>query len=134
MATCGNLSFILTMHPRTERDFITRAGEIIKTYGEIMENAATVEKLEPAHLIKIAEAYIRHYRTDDFPEGLRTVYPFSDSVLNYVAEKSNNNPRIMIRILGNLLREGMLAGGKEITLEFVKNPKIHTRVGLGALP
>jgi len=134
MATCGNLSFILTMHPRTERDFINRAGEIIKTYGEIMENAATVEKLEPAHLVKIAEAYILHYRADDFPKRLSHVYPFTDSVLRYVAEKSNNNPRIMIRILGNLLWEGMVSHEKEIALEFVKTPKIHARVGLGALP
>jgi len=133
MATCGNLTFILTMHPITQREFESRAGEIIKTYGEIMDNAATVEKLEPSHLVKIAEAYIHHYRTDDFPKGLGDVYPFTNSVLNYVAENSSNNPRIMLRILGNLLMEAMLTGAKEITTEFVKTPKIHQRVGLGAI-
>lgn len=134
MTTCGNLSFILTMHPGTQHDFESRAGEIIKTYGEIMDNAATVDKLEPEHLIKIAETYIHHYRTDNFPKGqFSNIYPFTKSVLAYVAENSNNNPRVLIRILGNLLREAMLSGATEINLDFVKTPKIHTRVGLGAL-
>jgi len=133
MSTCGNLAFIVTMHPRTQHDFENRAGEIIKTYGEIMENAATVPKLEPKHLVKIAEAYIHHYRTEEFPKGLNDVYPFADDVLLYVAEKSNDNPRIMIRILGNLLREAMLSNVKMIDLGFIKTPKIHTRVGLGAV-
>jgi hypothetical protein len=133
MASCGNLSFVVTMHPNTQREFENRAGEIIKTYGEIMDNAATVEKLEPEHLVKIAKEYILHYRTDKFPKDLDDVYPFNDSVLLYVAEHSNNNPRTMIRILGHLLREAMLSNAKRITPDFVRTPKIHARVGLGAM-
>ena len=133
MASCGNLSFVMTMHPRTQRDFEMRAGEIIKTYGEIMDNAATVTRLEPDHLVKIAEKYIEHYRCEDFSKKLGYVFPFAKSVLTYVAENSANNPRTMIRILGNLLREAMLSNTKEITQSFVETPKIHSRVGLGAI-
>lgn len=134
MSTCGNLSFIVTMHPNTQRDFESRASEIIKTYGEIMENATTVPMLQPNHLVEIAMAYIRFYRSKDFPKGLDEKYPFTREVMGYVAENSRNNPRIMIRILGNLLREAKLSGTKEITFKFIKTPKIHARVGLGALP
>jgi len=134
MSTCGNLSFIVTMHPNTQRDFESRAGEIIKTYGEIMENAATVPMLEPRHLVRIAMEYINHYRSKDFPKNFDEEYPFAREVLNYVAENSKNNPRNMIRFLGNLLREAKLSGAKNISLRFVKTPKIHTRVGLGAVP
>jgi hypothetical protein len=133
MMSCGNLSFIVTMHPRTQREFEARAEEIITTYGEIMENAATVDKLEPMHLIKIAEAYINHYRLKEFPKSLKKVYPFEEESLNYIAENSRNNPRIMIRISQNVLREVMLIDEKEITLKFIKTPKIHTRVGLGTV-
>ena len=132
MSLCGNLTFVLTMYLRTQSEFETRAGEILTTYGEIMDNAATVEKLSSEHLAAIAKAYIVHYRSPNCDKK-EFAFPFTVEALNYVADNANNNPRVMLRVLGNLLREAMYANEKEITIDFIKDPKIHSSVGLGAI-
>ncbi len=135
MTACGNLTFILSMHPETQRNFESMASEIIESYGEIMENAATVEKLETEHLVPIAKTYMNHYRTAEYEKNkIGDSFPFTESTLRYVASNSNNNPRKLIRLLGNLLWEAMLSDTKEINDEFVKNPVVHSNAGLGAIP
>lgn len=133
MSECGNLTFVVTLHPTTQRKFEQASAGIMATYGDVMQNAATVEKLVPRYLVEIARLYISHFRTKNFPNNLSREYPFQERVITYVATNSKNNPRIMIRILGNLLEEAKLAGTEEITMDFVRQPKVHMRSGLGPL-
>src|SRR3989442_14696873 len=56
MAASGNLSFVVTMHPRTQALFEDQAGEILFTYGDIMGNGATIDHLKTPRVISIAHA------------------------------------------------------------------------------
>lgn len=130
MAESGNLTFVFTMHPETQGRFEDVAKVIIKSYGEIADNAVTLSKLEPKHLVKIAEAYLSHYRTSDFQKKISDAFPFSDSVLEYVTKNSANNPRTMILIMSKLLEFARYHNLKEIDLKFVKDPATRARTGL----
>ncbi len=136
MAASGNLSFVVTMHPRTQNLFESQAADILSTYGDIMGNAATIDPLKPSNLISIAKAYIEHYRSEDFPKDLRNknpIFPYSEDLLTYVSEHCGGNPRILIRVLGNMLEIGRLMKLKEIERKLLDNSRIYELSGLGEI-
>jgi hypothetical protein len=134
MGASGNLSFIVTMHPKTQQKFESKAQEIITSYGEISDNSATVDALTPAQLIQMAKLYMSRFRTKEFPSKLGEAYPLDDEILEYVAKNSKNVPRIMIRILSNLMYEALLQNLDKVTMKILLDPTTHDRVGLGAIP
>lgn len=130
MTESGNLRFVVSLHPNMELQFVGRASDILQSYGTIEENSVTVPPFSPENLIGIAQLYIKYYRLDGVPSRVGPNHPFDDEVMNFVAINAKNNPRIMIRILGNLLNEAVLAKRDRITMEFAKTPKVLKRTGL----
>ena len=127
-----NLTFVLSMHPRTQSKFEARAREILATYGEIMDNAVTVGELNDSDLIEIAELYIRKYRTKKQPEKYLETFPFTPKALDYIVAHSKSNPRVMIRLLSNALNEARFTNKKVVNTEFLQDTETHQMIGLGA--
>jgi len=130
IAECQNLSFILTLHPTTQREFEKSAGPLIDSFGTIMENSATVSQLKSEHLIEMAKLYIKHFRLPNAPKDLGPIYPFEDGALEFIASKSGGIPRNFIRFLHNAMIEAALANQDRITLKFVKQPINLSRIGI----
>jgi hypothetical protein len=130
ISECRNLSFVLTLHPTTQREFEKSAGPLIESFGTIMENAATVSQLKPDHLIEMAKLYIKHFRMPNAPKDIGPVYPFENSALEYIAQKSGGIPRIFIRFLHNAMIEAAIANQDRITLQFIKQPMNLSRIGI----
>lgn len=130
ISECRNLSFILTMHPGTQRDFESSAGPLIDSFGTIMENSSTVGSLKPEHLIEMAKLYISHFRTKNAPKEIGPIYPFEINALEYIASKSDGIPRIFIRFLHNAMIEVALSDQDKITLKFIKQPVNLSRIGI----
>jgi hypothetical protein len=127
---CQNLSFVLTLHPATQREFEKSAGPLIETYGTIMENSATVDALKPEDLVALAKIYMERFRTEDAPKNTEPIYPFEEDALAYIAEKSSGNPRICIRFLHNTMVEAALANLDRISLKFIMKPGNLSRIGI----
>lgn len=130
MSASGNLSFIVSLHPNMELQYKARASDILDSYGSISENSVTVPQLNADALTRIAHLYMKNYRLEGAPSNVGSNFPFDDEVMKFVVVNSRNNPRVMIRILGNLLNEARLAKVVKITLDFVKEPKVLRRTGL----
>lgn len=127
---CQNLSFILTMHPATQREFEKSAGPLIDTFGSIMENSTTVNPLESHHLVEMAKTYIRHFRIPAAPKAIGPIFPFEEEALRYIADRSGGIPRIFLRLLHNTMIEAALAKQDRITLKFIKRPENLSIIGI----
>ena len=127
---CGNLTFILTLHPVTQREFEKSAGRLIDSFGRIVDNAATVNPLKPNHLVEMAKTYIGHFRTQAAPARIGPLFPFEDDALEYVAKKSRGFPRDFIRYLHNAMIEARLADEGKIDLGFIRRPVNLSRIGI----
>ena len=127
---CQNVSFVLTLHPKTQRDFEQSAGPLINTFGTIKENSATVVSLKSEDLIEMAKTYIKQLRIPETPKDLDPIYPFEEAALRYIAEKSGGIPRIYLRLLHNVMIEAALAEQKGVTLKFIKQPENLLRIGI----
>jgi hypothetical protein len=127
-----NLTFVVTMHPKTQSKFESRAQEIISTYGEVMDNAATVEPVSESNLIQMSKLYISRYRTEKQPPKWVDTYPFTPKAVSYIAKRSKANPRVMIRLMSNALEEAAYDNRKVVNTEYLEDPTVHSRVGMGA--
>lgn len=128
-----NLMFILTLHPSTQHDFEEASLEVIRSYGEIAENSATLEGLKPHHFVKIAQKYILRYRSDNPPNDIDSNHPFTISALEYIATVADGNVRTFIRLCFNALMEASLQEIKKIDNKFLTAQKNHYKIGLGVL-
>jgi hypothetical protein len=129
---CDNIGFVLSLHPTSQRDFEQSAKEVIESYGEIMDNAATVEPLSNTQLVKIAEQYIMHYRSKDAPRNLDNDFPFTEEALEFIASRCQKRPRYMIRYCQYSMMEAAIRNPKIMDREFLNKPEVSTRINLPA--
>lgn len=129
---CQNLSFVLTLHPVTQRDFERAAGPLIDTFGTIKENSVTITPFKPEHLVEMAKKYMAEFRIPEAPPNLDPLHPFEKDAILYIAEKSYGIPRLFIRFLHNAMIEAALANKKKISLGFIKQPAISPRIGISS--
>ena len=129
-----NLTFILTLHPATQQYFEDASSEVIRSYGEITENAANLVEIKPHNLVKIAQKYILRYRINNPPKEIDNYYPFTISALEYIAKIAGSNVRTFIRLCHNALMEASYQEVKKIDSRFLTNKENHHKIGLGIIP
>ena len=127
----NNVTFILTLHPKTQYIFENAAAEILSSYGQVHENAASMESITEKQMVKIAVKYMVHYRMDNKPSNIDEYHPFTEDALEYLAKFSKDQPRRFIRFCYNTLMEAASREHRKIDIIFIK--QFHEVIGLGVL-
>jgi len=129
-AECDNISFVLSLHPASEPGFVQAGQEIISSYGDVSDNAATVEVLKPSQLVKMAQVYIKHYRVKDAPKKVNASHPFTPDALYLIASRCQRNPRALIRYSHYAITEARINDQRAINRGFLLKPEIAARIRL----
>lgn len=127
----NNVTFILTLHPKTQNIFESAAAEILSSYGQVPENSSFMESITEKQMAKIAVKYMTHYRMSNKPSNIDEYHPFTEDALEYLAKFSKDQPRTFIRFCYNTLMEAIAREHKKIDTNFIK--EFHEIIGLGVL-